>query len=248
MNLQRILLVKNYLRPLQPCCSFFITANPYTQNKMYKNEILPQLIRSVSTIGQKSLVKEENIIKKVLGKIPFVNINKSRLDLIGYILYESVADGIDYVNIFKELALADSFYSWFVVTELHLWLLMVRCMAEGKDGREVRNRIVHALWADVRQRIKKVGTANPSGIRYQISELSEQFQAALLAYDEGLQTDDTVLAAALWRRMYQQREVDPEHLDHFVKFIRKQVKILDNLSKEDLFSMKPIKWEPVVVK
>lgn len=59
--------------------------------------------------------------------------------------------------------------------------------------------------------------------KIQITELSEQFQAALLAYDEGLQTNDMVLAGALWRRLYQQKEVDAEHLDLLVKYIRKQV-------------------------
>lgn len=60
-------------------------------------------------------------------------------------------------------------------------------------------------------------------MRYQIQELSEQFQAALIAYDEGLQTNDAVLAAALWRRMYQYNEVDAENLEKLVKYIRKQV-------------------------
>lgn len=62
-------------------------------------------------------------------------------------------------------------------------------------------------------------------MRLQISELSEQFNAALIAYDEGLQSDDVVLAGAFWRRLYQQGEVAPEHLDHLVKYVRRQVKL-----------------------
>lgn len=62
-------------------------------------------------------------------------------------------------------------------------------------------------------------------MKAQLLELSEQFQAALIAYDEGLQVDDTVLAAALWRRMYQQRDVKPENLEYLVKYIRKHVRI-----------------------
>lgn len=64
---------------------------------------------------------------------------------------------------------------------------------------------------------------NPSSIRGQVTELSEQFQAALIAYDEGLQTNDMILAGALWRRLYQQKDADPEHLDSLIKYIRKQV-------------------------
>lgn len=36
---------------------------------------------------------------------------------------------------------------------------MVRFMAEGKDGREVRNRIVQAMWVDVELRAKKLGVS-----------------------------------------------------------------------------------------
>lgn len=61
----------------------------------------------------------------------------------------------------------DTFTSWFCITELHVWMLMVRCMAEDitlqntqkekyvkGDGYFIRNCIVEALWADVANRIK----------------------------------------------------------------------------------------------
>lgn len=59
-------------------------------------------------------------------------------------------------------------------------------------------------------------------MKQQVFELSEQLQAALLSYDEGLQSSDTVLAGALWRRFYQLDAVDPENLVTLVKYIRKQ--------------------------
>jgi len=50
----------------------------------------------------------------------------------------------------------DTFYSWFLVTELHVWMLMVRTMAEGEEGRFVRNSIVEAMWEDVSTRAKRL--------------------------------------------------------------------------------------------
>ncbi|KAI4459687.1 ubiquinol-cytochrome c reductase complex assembly factor 1 family member [Holotrichia oblita] len=176
----------------------------------------------ISTI-EKPDGKEYSLIKKILSKFPFISIDKGRLNAAGYLLYESIADKIKYVDFFEEFNLPDTFYSWFVITELHVWMLMVRCMAEGDDGRYVRNRIVQALWSDVGLRVKKLGASNPAGTRAQVQELNEQFQAALIAYDEGLQSDDVVLAGAIWRRMYQQGEVDPENLDLLIKYIRKHV-------------------------
>lgn len=185
----------------------------------------------------------ESLISKVLKKIPFINLQRHKLGVSGYLLYESVADNINYNEFFDEFALPDTFYSWFVITEIHVWMLMVRCMAEGEDGRVMRNSVVQAMWADVALRAKKLGAHNPSGVREQIRQLSEQFQAALIAYDEGLQSDDITLAGAIWRRLYQQQEANPEHLDCMVKYIRKQVRYLDNISHDELFSQKKINWE-----
>lgn len=65
--------------------------------------------------------------------------------------------------------------------------------------------------------------ANPTIARKQVSELSEQFQAALVGYDEGLH-EDKVLAAAVWRRFYSLSEdAKPEHIAKVVHFIRHQV-------------------------
>lgn len=68
---------------------------------------------------------------------------------------------------FEKLDLPDTFVSWFTITELHVWILMVRYMAEDisiatndkkqyvkGDGHFVRNCIIEALWADVGNKIK----------------------------------------------------------------------------------------------
>lgn len=57
----------------------------------------------------------------------------------------------------------------------------------------------------------------------QIKELSEQFNAALIGYDEGIQSDDKVLAGALWRRFFCSECNNPEHVETLVIYIRKQV-------------------------
>lgn len=99
-------------------------------------------------------------------------------------------------------------------------------------------------------------------MKTQVSELCEQFQAALIAYDEGLQSNDVVLAGALWRRFYQQKDVAPEHLDLLIKYIRKhvsafkvtfefsnteehffQICILEHVPRDDFITRKPkITW------
>lgn len=89
------------------------------------------------------------------------------MKLTGYFLYECVPDKVVYNDWFEKLELPDTFASWFIITELHVWILMVRYMAEDittskaekqkyvkGDGHFVRNCIIEALWADVGNKIK----------------------------------------------------------------------------------------------
>lgn len=56
--------------------------------------------------------------------------------------------------------MADTFFSWFLVTELHLWMIMVRYMAEGNAGKLVRNNAVATLWEDTTARVQNLGVSN----------------------------------------------------------------------------------------
>lgn len=152
---------------------------------------------------------------------------EQRLRVSSYMMYQSVADRINYKQFFDDYRLPNTFNSWFLVTELHVWMLLMRAMAEGaesgEDGRFMRNCIVEAMWTDVNNRAKKLGSANSGGVRSQIQQLSQQFQAALITYDEGISGDDTVLAGALWRRFFEMDCDNYEHLEQMVRYVRFQV-------------------------
>ncbi|CAG9765169.1 unnamed protein product [Ceutorhynchus assimilis] len=215
-----------------------------------KNTLRPLLgalqcsdIKLVSTYEVKSTQKSDSLVQRILKKIPFLNVDKVKIKASGYLLYENIADRIDYINFFEKYKLPDTFYSWFVITEMHIWMLSARAMAEETNGPILRNSIVEALWADVAKRTKRLGAANPSIMRSQIAELSEQLQGAFIGYDEGLQSDDVVLAGALWRRMYQKQYAAPHNLEGFVRYIRKHMYLLDNLSMEEILNVKHVKWE-----
>ncbi|XP_030372464.1 ubiquinol-cytochrome-c reductase complex assembly factor 1 [Scaptodrosophila lebanonensis] len=195
---------------------------------------------------KQSDVGDTNILKRVLTKVGFTPNTKARLKIASHLLYESVADKINYVAFFNDFNLPNTFNSWFLVTELHVWLLLMRSMAEGsetgEDGRFLRNCIVEAMWGDVNTRAKKLGANNPSRTRQQIQTLSEQFQAALIAYDEGIMSDDKVLACALWRRFFELNCDDYTHIERLVKYVRQQAVMLDSLSREQFITKPKIPW------
>ncbi|KAK4883505.1 hypothetical protein RN001_006824 [Aquatica leii] len=204
-----------------------------------------KLINCYTTTSISASIPKKSFANKLAEKFSFFSISKTRLKANSYLLFESVADQLNYADIFKRLNLPDTFYSWFVVTELYIWMLMVRYMAEGEDGKVVRNYVLQALWADVHERSKKLTPTGLVGIKSQIVDLSGQLNAALIGYDEGLNSSDVVLAGALWRRLYQQKSVDPEHLDMLVKYIRRQIKIMDCWTHKELFHKVSVRWEPI---
>ncbi|XP_060524904.1 ubiquinol-cytochrome-c reductase complex assembly factor 1 [Cylas formicarius] len=202
--------------------------------------------RSVSTYEIATAPKEESLIVRILTKIPFLQFERERLRIVACVLYEKIADQVDYVAFFEKFDLPDTFFSWFIVTELHLWMMSVRMMAEGDKGKVVRNAMFEAFWLDVAARTKQLGAASPKIMRQQINECSEQLQAVIIAYDEGLECDDTVLASAIWRRFYRMEHVELPHLEMLVRYVRKHVMLLDAVPTDQLFTREaPINWEPI---
>ena len=61
----------------------------------------------------------------------------------------SCTNEVDVLDFIEVLDLPDTYYSWFLVSELHLWMVSVRLMSEGcKDCQEVRNWMVKTFWED----------------------------------------------------------------------------------------------------
>ena len=85
------------------------------------------------------------------------------------------ADFIDYFD------MDDTFISWFLITELHIWMLCNRFMAiNNDDGTELRDVIILSLWNDCDTRIKKIGGLTSGGARKaHLINLNEQFQVII---------------------------------------------------------------------
>ncbi|XP_046565496.1 ubiquinol-cytochrome-c reductase complex assembly factor 1-like [Haliotis rubra] len=163
----------------------------------------------------------------ITGKLKYP---KVKLKLSGYNMYVCCQAQVDLKQMFQDLDLPDTFNSWFLVTELHVWLCMVRLAELGKEGRVVRNSVVEAMWADVDRRSKELGNAASLTARKEgIQDLGAAFYAALFSYDEGILGDDRELAGAVWRILFERsQDKEPHQLALMVEYIRKQVHHLDH--------------------
>lgn len=144
------------------------------------------------------------------------------------LLYGYSIDQLNYNDFASRFQMPNTFNTWFLITEIHVWMLMVRAMSERQHAEIIRNTLVESLWADVMIRTKELAPDDSRTVKKQIIELSGQFQYAIISYDEGLTKDDKQMASALWKRFFNSNCDNYEHIELMVKYIRYNVSVLRN--------------------
>lgn len=171
--------------------------------------------------------------------------NKWKIKIAALRMYTCCVERINYDEFFEQCTLPDTLNSWFLVAQLHVWMCLVRMRQEGREGKYMCRYIVHSMWEDVEQRSKIMGidaTHRKEGTK----SMTETFYAAIFGYDEGILADDSVLAAALWRNLFNYQCEDPKQLELMVEYVRKQMQYIDALDGEDLMLTGEVKWRPLV--
>ncbi|CAG8640158.1 24348_t:CDS:2, partial [Racocetra persica] len=129
--------------------------------------------------------------------------------------------------------LPDSFQTWFQITLLHVWMLMVRFRPEN-DGKVYMQQLVNHLFDDAEWRMREIhGITSGSLISHYMKDYLSQFHGAVMAYDEGLCKDDPVLATALWRNVLV-TEGSAHNMACLVKYVRQELQALDRIPLEKL--------------
>ena len=77
---------------------------------------------------------EGGLVTQIYKKVFTGGLPKSKLKASGYILETHCSQAVDLRAFLAELDMPDTFYSWFLVTELHLWLLGVRPVPAPSAG------------------------------------------------------------------------------------------------------------------
>lgn len=135
--------------------------------------------------------------------------------------------------LYIECNLPDNFQSWFSVTQLHVWMLMVHLRAE-KQGKLYTQELVNRFFEDAEARIRDHGITQQKVINSYIKDLLAQFHGGVVAYDEGMCKDDPVLAAALWRNLFAISSNNATDLALVVQYIRRELQSLEKYGGENL--------------
>lgn len=199
----------------------------YKKRNVFQNQPVHMYSTGTQVIGKPGILSR--LWSKVAPKK--LRYKSGTLNRSGYRLYCCVDEFVDYMQFIQEFDLPDTFASWFTIMELHAWMVMVRLSTEGDEGNAVRQSVLKAMWADVESRSKKIGS-DPTERKKGVKQLADMFIAGIFAYDEGLLSDDKTLAAAVWRIIFNMKDVDPEKIELMVHYIRKQVKFMENQNSE----------------
>ncbi|KAB7499753.1 Ubiquinol-cytochrome-c reductase complex assembly factor 1 [Armadillidium nasatum] len=183
---------------------------------------------------------------KIKDKIIFHLFTKHKIELKGRILYANMEHKIDYPKFFRVCKLPDTFFSWYLIMELHVWMLASRLMAEGEKGILLRNSIMRSMWLDVEERSKQLENVYiPKRVK-QVKGVKYHHQLAFISYDESLDGDDKVLAGALWRYMFQQEAQDPLAIECCVNYVRKNLANLDATNFDEMALNSRVEFLPLL--
>ena len=70
----------------------------------------------------------DNLVQRLYNKMFGGGVPLTKLKASGYILLTHCAQRTELLKFFETFDMPDTFYSWFLVTELHVWLLGVRSL------------------------------------------------------------------------------------------------------------------------
>lgn len=200
---------------LRTATRMYLTCSSHVQpTSEIQNPCISGQIRNASSGWMQSL-------KTKIGWPQKMKHSKYKLVESAYHLYMCAVEMPDYFHMIHDLKMPDTYYSWYLLSELHAWMILVRLSVCGEEGKFTRGQYMKAFWADVKKRSSKVGTS-PSR-QEELTLLHYHFNSAIFSYDEGLLSDDRILANALWRIFFECDVSDPCLVELMVQYVRKQV-------------------------
>ena len=85
--------------------------------------------------------------------------------------------GVDTKEFFEYLDMPDTFRSWFLVSELHIYMICNRLLVgQTYDGTRVKTAVVRSLWEDCLERVRLLTDMPSKKKREYMMDLNFEFQ------------------------------------------------------------------------
>jgi hypothetical protein len=175
-------------------------------------------------------------VKELLGFQGGYKYPQPALTLASVRLYLCIQYQIDYEKFYRQCQMEDVMYSFCLITFLHVWMLSVALMHHGRSGAYVKKFLLSNMWKDIEIRAKKLKVSMTTKNKLKTyTHLNDTFRAFLLGFDEGLLSDDTRLAGAIWRHLLEMKELeDYAVIGVMCDYIRKNIQHLEKINEIDL--------------
>ncbi|KAM3727266.1 Ubiquinol-cytochrome-c reductase complex assembly factor [Dirofilaria immitis] len=162
-------------------------------------------------------------------------------------LYFDCANRFPYLKLCTALCLPDYLSTWYKLTLMHTWMLLVRLQSvlEAAAFIRIRNSIIEIMFDDIDKRLRIVSEEMHEMLYHKKDKrrMAGLYIQTFFEYDEGFLSEDTALAGALWRNLYMQRSVDPVYLNRAVHYVRGTMAYLDSLSLEEILLQGIKNWK-----
>jgi len=159
-------------------------------------------------------------------------------------IFVCCTDFINYEFFIKELDLPDNFLSWFLLMELHVWMVAVKCGQLGPEGFLVHTGLSTVMWEDVEARLKAIH------VYLKRNEYTKMlYHTTLESYlymDEGILGNDKKLANAVWLTLFREtHDVSHDKLALMVEYVRKNIHHHDKLDNNSFLATGYISFMPL---
>ncbi|KAF2675552.1 hypothetical protein BT63DRAFT_41540 [Microthyrium microscopicum] len=149
---------------------------------------------------------------------------------------QGMHDGLGSGWWFDALGLPKTFNTWATVCMLHMWMLKVRIRQLPKKMCDHWSDLLtnHFFW-EAERTMDFVHKIDASDRRKSLEAYSQIWRGTVVAYDEGLIKGDDVLAAAVWRQLFNaDANVDPLKIALVTAYVRREVARLGRIEDEVL--------------
>lgn len=125
----------------------------------------------------------------------------------------------------------NDFHSWFMLSLVHVWLVLVRLRLDGAEGQRLADALFQFFWSDVERRLVALGFTNPLIFSKNLTLYTKFYYGTVVALDESVNGSDALLADAIWRNVFSlSDDVSPRTLAMLVHYVRRE---LYRLARQD---------------
>ncbi|KAK9908990.1 hypothetical protein WJX75_005649 [Coccomyxa subellipsoidea] len=204
----------------------------------------PDLKAQIINLGPRSLAydrptevpvpgAEQSWLKRSLLHIGGYYTRESQLIRGSKVLYSDIVEQATNKEFYKAMDLEYRFATTYSLLCLHVWLILVRLRAEGKNGKDLAQMMYENFQEDVELRVRAEGVKVRVG--KWLSDLEKNFYGSSMAYDKALQGEGD-LTEALLRNVYGLDSGKRKRAEALAKYVQREVACLSMTDSEAVMS------------